>query len=58
MCIDMKSKKSTYLGGQIPLEDEGLKKVLMLGDKFIDRVERAIEYSDKANANRSHQVLE
>lgn len=35
----------TYINGLIPVEDEGLKRIIVSVDKFIDRVDKHVEFS-------------
>jgi hypothetical protein len=46
-CVDMNSKRADYLGGRIPMEDEGLKRILMVADKFIANVDKAVAFQSK-----------
>ena len=53
----MSEKRAVYLGGHVPFEDEGLKKILMLADKFIDKVEHAKEFAKGGEAQMIEQIV-
>jgi hypothetical protein len=43
---DLGGKREEYMKGSIPVEDKDLKKILVLNSRFIDKVERALAFSD------------
>ena len=52
MKIDLNEKKSIYLSGEVPMEDESFKKLLLSNVHFIERVERTMAFAG-ADAEKS-----
>lgn len=48
--IDLLQRQSIYLNGELPFEDESLKKLLMTCEQYLNRFDKLVEFSKKESS--------
>ncbi len=43
--LDLNERKSIYLNGEVPMEDEAFKRLLLQTVHFIEKVEKTLEFA-------------